>query len=79
MGVKPHTKAVKQDVCSQFLKVRQLSHVFKKRAAILRRKSGKPNINWMSKTFQRKLCLESIVAADGETRTRNPWITNPVL
>ena len=29
-GDKPHTKAVKQDVCSQFLKVQQLSQFFKK-------------------------------------------------
>ena len=29
-GGKPHTKAVKQDVCSQLLKVEQLSPFFKK-------------------------------------------------
>ena len=27
-GIKPHTKAVKQNVCSQFLKVQQLSRLF---------------------------------------------------
>ena len=38
VGVKSHTKAVKQDVCSQFLKVQQLSQFIKKRATILRTK-----------------------------------------
>ena len=38
--VKPHTKAVKQDVCSQFLKVQQLSQFSKNSTAILKIKRG---------------------------------------
>ena len=53
-GDKPHTKAVKQDVCSQLLKVEQLSPFFKKAQLFWEKSEDKPNIRWMSKIFQWK-------------------------
>ena len=51
-GYKLHTKAVKQDDCSQFLKVQQLSQFVLKSPATLRKSEDKPGIRWMSKTFE---------------------------
>ena len=57
MGDKPHTKAVKQDVCSQFLKAQQLNRFFKKAWLFWEKSEDKPKIRWMSKSFQWKTTL----------------------
>ena len=57
-GVKPHTKAVKQDDSSQFLKVQQLSQFFKKTLGYLENKvRTNLTLDGCRRLFNEKLCF----------------------